>query len=256
MQYRCFLPLTLFLAVVLWSTDVGRAQTTTDTSMASTLAQHAALDELCSIGRVRLGIYGGYTRANLYGDELDFMFASQEASWLPSFHAGLCVYSELQELFWLRHELFVNGRGALVQLRDSVQGLYSSALTSYYLDFAPISLTLHISGLQAYLGPYISALLTATLQRKKSDGSIVLDESIFGDASNNESESRYLQKLDAGFYAGIEYAFPFGLTLGVRYIHGLIDIVQFANSYTLNHPKDDAIRIYNHAVMASIGYRF
>ncbi|MFN3918629.1 MAG: PorT family protein, partial [Flavobacteriales bacterium] len=87
-------------------------------------------------------------------------------------------------------------------------------------------------------------------------GNFYIDKSIFGDAGNDESEKKYLQKFDFGLNAGIEYQFPFGLLIGAKYTHGFTDLFQYANSYTLGDIKTDNIKIYNRSVMFSIGYVF
>lgn len=207
-------------------------------------------------GRVTWGVKAGYTHAKLRGSEIDFIFAEQQTQWLPGFHAGFALNTQLNKWFWLKHECLFNVKGARVTLIDSIDGDYSSRLKTYYIDLYPANFTLHYKGLQLYAGPYISALAAATLQRKNANGTLFKSKDIYGDASNFEENSKYLQKFDFGFNVGIEFQIPFGLALGARYMHGITDIFQFANSYTLESPKVTPINIHNQCLMISVGYYF
>jgi hypothetical protein len=125
-----------------------------------------------------------------------------------------------------------------------------------YLDLFPFSPTFHIKGFQLYAGPYVSLLANAIILRKDENGNEYNDHSIFGTPNNFEDEQKYLQKFDFGVHAGIEYQFRFDLHLGAKYMHGFTDIFQYANSYTLEDTKTDAIKIFNQGFLFSIGYSF
>lgn len=212
--------------------------------------------KLFNSGKVTFGLKAGYTHSNLYGSEIDYIFADNKADWLPGFHAGIFINSQLSKYFWLKHELIFSQRGAGITLSDSINGPFPSQLKTYYVDLYPINLCFHIKGLQIYSGPYISALTHASIQRKDINGNLFNDNSIFGDPGNREgdNENKYLQKFDFGVNAGIEYQFPFGVILGVKYNHGFTDIFQYANSYTNGDTKLDNIKIYNRSLLFSIGY--
>ncbi len=212
--------------------------------------------ELFKKGKVTFGFKAGYTNGTLFGSEIDYIFADNKTDWLSGFHAGIVVNTQVNNYFWLKHELIFNQRGAGVIISDSFNGSYSSKMKTYYLDLYPVSPTFDFKGLQIYAGPYLSTLTAATIQRKDELGNFYIDKSIFGDAGNDESEKKYLQKFDFGLNAGIEYQFPFGLLIGAKYTHGFTDLFQYANSYTLEDTKTDNIKIYNRSVMFSIGYVF
>jgi hypothetical protein len=209
-----------------------------------------------SVGRITFGLKAGYNHNNIYGSELNYMFANNQTQWLSGFHVGAQVNTQCNKYFWLKHELLFSTRGASVTLTDSINGNYTSKLKTYYLDLFPASTTFHVKGFQLYAGPYVSLLTSATIQRKDEKGNPVNDKTIYGDGSNNESERKYLQKFDFGIHAGIEYQFPFGLLIGAKYMNGFIDIFQYANSYTFQDTKTDRIKIYNQSVMISLGYSF
>lgn len=212
-------------------------------------------NNLFNIGRVVFGIKAGFTYSNIYGSDITYIFADGKTNYQSAFHIGISVDSKLREYFWLKHELLFNQNGAGVLLSDSINGTYSSQLKTYYLQLFPISPTFHIKGFQLYVGPYISTLLDAKIQRKNASGEFYNDHSIFGDASQFENKSKYLQKFDFGIAAGIEYQFPFGLSIGAKYTHGFTEIFQYANSYTLNDTKRE-IKIYNQGIQFSLGYSF
>ncbi|MCS7036607.1 MAG: porin family protein [Saprospiraceae bacterium] len=206
--------------------------------------------------RVNFGCKIGYNHSNVYGSEVDYIFASRKTQWLPGWHAGVQVNTQLNRHFGLKYELLFSTRGASVSLTDSINGLYSSKFRTYYLDLFPISPTFYVKRFQLYTGPYVSLLKAANLQKKDERGNFFTDKSIFGDGSNREDEVKYLQKFDFGIHAGLEYQLPFGLFIGVKYTHGLTDIFQYANSYTFEDEKTDKIKIFNRFFVLSIGYYF
>ncbi|MCS6832399.1 MAG: PorT family protein [Flammeovirgaceae bacterium] len=241
----------MFLLILLVSGRVV-AQTASDTvdyekDFRENVARH---------GRIAIGLKAGYSLTNLYGKEIAYLFASPRTQWLGGFHAGVLVNAKLRESFWLKHELLFLQKGASVTLTDDINGSYASTLKAYYLEWHPLSPTFHYKGWQGYFGPYIGTVTAAHITRKDDSGKSYQDKSIFGDESNFEKEKKYLQKFDFGFAAGIEYQFSFGLLLGAKYTHGLTDIFQYANSYTLEDTKHDKINIHHRSILFSVGYLF
>ena len=212
-------------------------------------------NELFKRGRVSFGIKAGFTYANIGGSDVGNTFADSKTNYLPSFHAGIMANSMVGKYFWLKHELLVVQKGAGVTLKDSINGSYASKLKMLSIDLFPFSLALHVKGFQLYAGPYVSALIDAQIKRKDNNGQDYQDHSIFGDGSQFENKSKYLQKFDFGLNAGIEYQCSFGLSVGVKYTYGFVDIFQYANSYTLNDGKKE-IKIYNRVFLLSISYSF
>ncbi|MCS6927862.1 MAG: PorT family protein [Saprospiraceae bacterium] len=206
--------------------------------------------------RVNFGCKIGYNRSNIFGRDVDYIFASRRTQWLSGWHLGMQVNTPLNRRFGLKYELLLSTRGASVSLTDSISGLYSSRFRTYYLDLFPISPTFYVKRFQLHAGPYVSLLKAATLQKKDERGNFFTDKSIFGDGSNREDEVKYLQKFDFGIHAGVEYQLPFGLFISVKYMHGLTDIFQYANSYTFEDEKTDKIKIFNRLFVLSIGYYF
>jgi hypothetical protein len=245
----------IYIIIAAFFCNVALAQDQSKTEIDTT---EAYSNKLFKSGNVTFGLKAGYTHSNLYGNEIDYIFADSKTTALPSFHAGIVVNSQIGKYFWLKHELLLNQRGAGVSLNDSINGNYTSTLKMLYVDLYPISPTFHYKGFQIYAGPYVTALTHASIQRKDINGKLFNDKSIFGDAGNSEGdgENKYLQKFDFGLNAGIEYQFPFGLLIGIKYNHGFTDIFQYANSYTNGDTKVDNIKIYNKALIFSLGYSF
>ena len=214
-----------------------------------------ARNELFRKGNVSFGLKLGYTQSNIYGSDINYIFANKNTTTISSFHAGITLNSMVGKYFWIKHEALIIQKGADVTLSDNINGKYTSSLKMLSLNLFPISPAFHFKGFQLYVGPYVSALLSASIVRKDSLGNKFTDKSIYGSASQFESKYKYLQKLDFGLNAGIEYQFPFGLFLGIKYTRGFVDIFQYANSYTFNDPKH-TIKIYNQALLFSIGYSF
>ncbi|KMQ70734.1 outer membrane beta-barrel protein [Chryseobacterium koreense] len=226
-------------------------------------AQKASIDtasdfrnHLFSRNKVSFGIKAGIGYSTIYGKDIGYVFAEDKATCQPGYHFGLIVDNKIGTHFWLKHELIFNHKIAGVQLSDSINGRYSSKLTMNYLELQPFNAAFQSKGFQVYAGPYISALLGAKIQRKDNNGNAFGDSGIFGAPNNDESENKYLQKLDFGINIGLEYQLPIGVSIGAKYTHGLTDIFQYASSYVNGDPQTDNIKIYNRGWMVSIGYFF
>lgn len=214
------------------------------------------LDKQLPNGNVTWGLKAGWNYSNLYGKDIDYMFADSKTEYQSGFHAGIYVDTRISKHFGLKHELLFSQKRIGVSLTDTIYGDYTSKLTMSYLDLMPASFTFYAGGFQLYAGPYVSALLNANVQRRDENGKIYKDKSIFGNPGNDETETRYLQKFDFGANLGLAYRFGFGLSVGARYTHGFTDIFQYANSYTNGAIKTNNIKIYNRGWMISIGYAF
>lgn len=208
------------------------------------------------IGNLQFGIKAGWNYSNLYGKEIDYVFADGKTEYQSGFHVGIFVDTRMSKYFGLKHELLFSQKRIGVSLTDANDEMYKSKLTTSYLDLMPASLTFQVGSFQLYAGPYISALLNANVQRIGENGNIYKDKSIFGTPDNDETETHYLQKFDFGANLGLEYRFDFGLSVGAKYTHGFTNIFQYANSYTNGDTKTDNIKIYNRGWMVSIGYAF
>jgi hypothetical protein len=208
-----------------------------------------------SIGRVSLGIKAGFIQSNLYGSDVNFLSVNNQTSPLNGFHFGITANSMIGKYFWLKHELNFQQNGAGITLSDSINGDYKSGLKMYSLQLLPISPTFRFKGFQIYAGPYISALLDASIKRKDDLGNTYTDKSIFGNGTENTEFNKYLQKFDFGIATGIEYEFNFGLNIGLRYTRGFIPIFDNANVNTFGQDKPE-IKIYNHTMSIGLGYSF
>lgn len=206
-------------------------------------------------GSVLWGIKAGFSSSNIYGSDIDYVFANNETNFQPAFHLGIWVDTKIEKHLYLKHELLFNQKGAGVTLTDSINGNYSAQFKTYYLDFFPISPTLYFKGVQIYTGPYISALIDAQINRKNETGKTFIDHSIFGNPSQFEDKSKYLQKMDFGIEAGLAYQLPYSLSIGAKYTHGFFDIFQSANGYIISGNKHE-IKIYNRAFWLSVSYLF
>lgn len=202
------------------------------------------------------GIKAGWNQNNLYGKEIDYIFANDQTKYESGFHAGIFVDTWVSKHFGLKHELLFSQNRIGITLHDTNDAEYKSKLTMSYIDLMPANLTFKAGGFQLYTGVYISALLDANVEREDENGNMYKDKSIFGSPENEETESHYLQKFDFGANFGFEYRFNFGLSVGAKYTHGFTDLFQFANSYANEDPKTDSIKIYKKGFMVSLGYSF
>lgn len=206
-------------------------------------------------GRTVFGIKAGLTQSDLYGNDLNALSVTGKASPQNGFHFGITANSMIGKYFWLKHELLYTQKGADVTLNDSINGNYNSSLKTSYLDLFPVNVAFHLKGFQIYAGPYISVLVDASIQRKNYNGVLYNDKTIFGDGNQFENKGKYLQKMDYGLNAGIEYEFKFGLNIGIKFVRGFAEVIQYANSHTFGDSKLN-YHLYNTNLNFSLGYSF
>ena len=212
-------------------------------------------NKLFNQDKIKFGIVAGVTYANIYGKEIDYIFADSKTTWQPSLHIGIEVNSMIGAHLSIKNELILNQREAGVTLVDTFTGnKYTSKLKTLYLELYPFSLAYSYKNLQIYAGPYVSALVNAGIKRKDVNGNSYTDKTIYETPSNDETVQKYLQKIDYGLASGVSYDLPFGFFISAKYTYGFADIFQFANSFSLGDPKTDKINIYNKAILISIGY--
>jgi hypothetical protein len=207
--------------------------------------------------RTSFGLIAGFTQASIYGNQIDSLSSNGKSSAIPGFHVGLTANSMLGKYFWLKHAIIFTQKGAGIFLHDSANGTYSTTLRTMYLDLFPVNPTFHYKGFQVYAGPYLGILLDANLRKKNANGSFENDRSIYGSGYNNQSGSRYLQKIDFGFNVGLEYEFKCGFNVGVRYTRGYAELIDWAQSITVRPLTDPTkINIYTQYINVSVGYSF
>ena len=204
-------------------------------------------------GRTTFGIKLGLTQSTLYGSEVNALSFTGKATAQNGFHVGITANSMIGKYFWLKHEILYTQKGAGVVLNDSINGNYNSNLRTSYIDLFPLNAAFHYKGIQLYAGAYISVLVDASIQRKDWNGVIHTDKSIFGDGNQFENKNKYLQKMDYGFNAGLEYEFKFGLNIGIKFVRGFAELIQYANSHTFSDPKLK-YDIHNTNINFSVGY--
>ncbi len=212
-----------------------------------------AQNDAYTSGRTHWGIKAGYTAAQLKGRDLSRLSNGGDATSLKSFHVGLTLNSELSTHFWLKHDLLFYRQGGIVSLKDDQGETYKSKLVINTFTLMPISPTFQYKGIQLYAGPYISFVSNASIQRKDENGNLYKDSSFFG---TPEQPSNYAQKMDFGAVAGLEYEFPFGLNVGVRFQRGFVNIIENANSIDENGTVTPQTKIRNQSLSFSLGYTF
>jgi hypothetical protein len=199
-------------------------------------------------GAAVFGIKGGITSSGLWGpDATDSLSNAGSPLNKLGFNIGIAVNSMVGKYIWLKHDLFLTQKGALLKIQDKYNAPYDSKLNLLYLDAFPCSPTFHFKGLQLFVGPYFGMLLSASMQHKDSSGVSHTENQIFGSAT---SFKNYTQKIDAGFIVGIEYEFNFGLNVGIRYVRGFVPLIE--------NPliQSGQSQIFNQNINLTIGYTF
>lgn len=192
-------------------------------------------------------IKAGYLQTDLRGDDINLLTVDGATKALNSFFVGLEYNSEISKFISLKHELNFNINGAEVQLQDEINGIYNSSLKMNSLQLQPLNVAFRLKGFQIYVGPYASALISASIQRKDEDGNTYKDISIFGDPDEETEQNKYLQKIDFGATAGLLYEFNKIFSLGLRYNHGFVPIFD-------NTTNQKSIKIYNQSWGVFAGY--
>lgn len=201
-----------------------------------------------------MGIKAGFTSANVYGPDLKQLSSGGSPSSLNSFHVGLFVNSKVGKYFWIKSEVLTLQKGSVLQVKDKWGQQYQSNFKGQYIDVYPFSPTFHFKGFQVLVGPYVSMLLSASIQQKDSLGVLTSNHTIFGTSNVN---SHYRQKIDAGVVLGLEYELKWGVSIGARYTQGYIPLIENAAAvYPANTPELPQQKVFNKSLSISIGYSF
>ena len=192
-------------------------------------------------------IKAGYLQTDMRGGDVGFLSVDGETNALNSFLIGIEYNSEISKYISFKHELNFNINGAEVQLNDAINGTYHSSLRMNSLQLQPVNVAFRIKGFQLYVGPYASALLSASINRKDANGNTYKDSSIFGKPDEETEENKYLQKIDFGATVGLLYEFNKTISLGIRYNHGFVPIFD-------NTTEQQSIKIYNRSWGVVVGY--
>ncbi len=205
-------------------------------------------------GETKIGIKAGFTSANVYGPDVNQLSSGGSPAALNGFHFGLFINSKIGKHFWIKSEVLTVQKGGVLQIKDKWGQQYSGNFKSQYIDVYPISPTFHYKGFQLLAGPYVSMLLSASIQQKDSLGILHTNSSIFGSAP---PLSNYMQKLDAGFVVGIEYELKWGISIGGRYTQGYVPLIENAAAILkANAPELPQQKIFNKSLSVSLGYSF
>lgn len=181
--------------------------------------------------QARFGVRLGLNKASNYGREYNEQDKRTPFDHKIGFVGGIYVNSELTEHFWLKHEfMYVNK----IYTYDTLG--QKPRVTQHYIDAYPLLAAFHIKGFQIFGGPAFSLFLAQgkeyldTLQKIKATTDIS-DRNIF----------------EIGYITGIEYEFPFGLNLGVRYIKQFSSLFQTPK----NGPRVD---VFSQNLLFTVGY--
>lgn len=200
-------------------------------------------------GDSRIGFKAGYTSATIFGKETTQLSPAGSPASLLGFHVGVFVNSKISKHFWIKSEVLAIQKGSIIKRFDDSGQPYAANFKSLYIDLYPISPTYHIKGFQLLAGPYVSVLLTSTIQQKDSNGSLQTTTN-FGSGSQLNGR----QKLDAGYVLGIEYESKWGISIGARYTHGLVELFEDLSTIVQSQKGISFQQIYNQSISVSIGY--
>ncbi|GIQ60592.1 hypothetical protein Flavo103_37280 [Flavobacterium collinsii] len=195
---------------------------------------------------ITFGINAGTNWSLLKGKDIDSLSNNGVSKSLNGLTIGITLDNKISPYFGLKHEFFYSRKQTALQIADTLNGGFASRLKRQYIDLFPISPAFYYKGLQVYVGPYIGFLLNASVQRKDADGNLYTDTAFYG---TGKASNSYSQKMDAGFVTGLTYEFPNGLTLGARYLHGFVPLIE--NAATIPQWK-----IYNENFLITLGYNF
>ncbi len=208
-------------------------------------------------GNTSFGIKAGWIQSDLYGKHLDQWAVDGKTDKQDSFFVGFSVSNSVGKHFALRHELFYQQYGAGFDRELEEDVVIEAQLKMKGLRINPISPTFKWGGLEIYAGPYINVLLESSITALDENGNKYKDYEIFGTGPEDTEDYKYLQKMDYGFVAGIDYVFKKRFSIGAYYSRGFAPIFDNANSYGLEGtPGIKTLKIYNESYGVSLGVLF
>lgn len=200
---------------------------------------------------VTLGIKAGLSQFIIYGKDISELTTAGKPAILSGFYIGIEVNTKISHFFWIKHSLSAVQKGAILKKNYSSNEVmtesYESRYKNLYFDIAPISPTFHFHGFHLYTGPYVSVLVSSSIQYKNENGKLVTDKSIFGSA---KQEGNYTQKIDLGIITGIEYEFENGINIGAQFLRGFVPLIEHTER------NDGQWKIYNQGFSLTLGYTF
>lgn len=194
---------------------------------------------------VTFGVNAGISSGSLYGKDLHLLSADGWVKPQAGVAAGVVVNSRLGKYFGIKSELSIGQSGAMLHLSDSTTHQpYNSRFKSTYLFIQPLLPTLYLHGFRLSAGPYLSGLISASMEIKNNDGKIVTNKNIFGSPS---SPGGFRYKIDAGMVIALNYEFKNGFNVGASYRRGFIPVME--------DPRTQSQwKIYNQQLNCFIGY--
>ncbi|MDR2222581.1 MAG: PorT family protein [Flavobacteriaceae bacterium] len=208
------------------------------------------------VGSTSIAIKAGWLQSTLKGDDISKLTFDNKVNNRNNFYAGVSIDNGLSKHFGLKHELFYQNYGAGFK-REIEDEVIDAKLEMHSLRLNPISAVFKVGGLQVYAGPYVNMLLYSSVTAIDENGNTYKDHSIFGSTEDDQEDGQYLQKMDYGIVAGIEYQFKMGIVVGAQYSRGFASLFDNSNTFGLeeNAGKPD-LKIYNQNVGVFVGYRF
>lgn len=208
-------------------------------------------------GRTSFSVKAGWLQSNLVGKNTDYLASVDgKMNTRSNFFAGVSVDNSIGKYFGLKHELFYQNYGGSFK-REMDDKVFDANLEMHSLRLNPISAVFKIGGLQVYAGPYVNMLMYSSITSIDADGNTYKDHSIYGSTADDQEDGPYLQKMDYGIVAGIEYQFNFGLSVGAQYSRGFASLFDNSNSFGLeDNPGIGDLKIYNENIGVFVGYRF
>jgi hypothetical protein len=191
-------------------------------------------------------VEAGFTFGRLTGRDIDSLSNGGPSQSLKGLELGFTLHNKITKHFSLRHSLFYSNHNTPIRIDDGLHPVFKSKLRRQYLTLFPASPAWQWGKFQVYGGPYIGVLLSASLQRKDSNGNLYTDKSFFGDPA---TMSNYSQKFDAGLEAGVAYTLTKSLYINARLVRGFVPLIEDAS-------KQPQWRIYNYNLIFTIGYQF
>jgi hypothetical protein len=217
-------------------------------------SNHKRYSDSDSLFSVRLSAQAGLTLAELVGHNVADLSAGGNSKPLLGFQCGISAANRFSRRWGFAHHLDYLQQGAKVQLIDSQASAYPSVFRLHALRIAPLNLFFQHKNLQLSLGPYLSLLLDAHIQKKDPKGELFQDHSIFG---NPQQLSQYAQKVDGGIHLRAAYLWPNGLEISFAYQKGFLSVIENAASVPSPGVKPKAQpQIFNQIFSLSIGYVF
>ena len=198
----------------------------------------ATISTSTASAQINLGVKGGLNIVSI-----DFASSNNnftQSGFRLSYHAGIYEQYNVSDKFSIRVEQLYSNKGVLFASSFNIPAVRTN-INLNYLSLPILAKYRIWDQLSVMLGPEVSYLLSAKSRSAdhRSDVGFIYD-----------------RKIDLGIATGLGYQVSKNVEVGVRYIHGLLDVIgDFILTDEQGNPTNIDPKSQNRTFQLSVGYR-